>query len=445
MTPYEAELYWEFERQKRRAYIASLPSSSFEITKFEEDESFYATFPEARHAAINLWVVEHYPFAPWAQSPVAIHQDSIGLTYDLSLASSSPSSHVPAPTVNFTTYTLGDALNLPSSSSSHVPKAKAPPKAPTPPQAYPVPAVHYDYSGDSIGYDPHNGPNSVLMADKTLFGNKEHSRVDHEAFSVVPGTPSYDNDDVVLRALHLLAPARRSSKKTRRLHVHSTPASRNQKNIYPSTSPTSSISTLDTPPSSPTFSQSLSSQPTIVPSSAPRVIYTGNWETDAMATEEYVHLASNTKNPTISIPASALPLLPIKPHLAAGPSLPRRHRQAPRQRPHPYSLPPRRSSSRECSTSGSLPNKRPKVNRDKNGKPIMACLFCRGRKIACGPPPKGSNDPTCNQCARRGLECEYPSINRRGMRKNPILRAHNNVSKAPSPRQLLSPTPELVQ
>jgi hypothetical protein len=28
-------------------------------------------------------------------------------------------------------------------------------------------------------------------------------------------------------------------------------------------------------------------------------------------------------------------------------------------------------------------------------KPPLACLFCRGRKIACGPPPPGSTDKTC--------------------------------------------------
>ncbi|TFK54565.1 hypothetical protein OE88DRAFT_1655298 [Heliocybe sulcata] len=28
-------------------------------------------------------------------------------------------------------------------------------------------------------------------------------------------------------------------------------------------------------------------------------------------------------------------------------------------------------------------------------KPVLACLFCRGRKIACGPPLPGSKDKTC--------------------------------------------------
>ncbi|KAF9478619.1 hypothetical protein BDN70DRAFT_808504, partial [Pholiota conissans] len=56
-------------------------------------------------------------------------------------------------------------------------------------------------------------------------------------------------------------------------------------------------------------------------------------------------------------------------------------------------------------------------------KPPLACLFCRGRKIACGPPLPGSDDKTCNQCQRRSLRCEYPSESRRGMRKK---KAANN-------------------
>ncbi|OBZ76799.1 hypothetical protein A0H81_02966 [Grifola frondosa] len=50
-------------------------------------------------------------------------------------------------------------------------------------------------------------------------------------------------------------------------------------------------------------------------------------------------------------------------------------------------------------------------------KPIMACLFCRERKIACGPPVPGGPDQRCNQCARRGLVCEYPKESRRGQHK----------------------------
>ncbi|KAF8652860.1 hypothetical protein AX16_004109 [Volvariella volvacea WC 439] len=50
-------------------------------------------------------------------------------------------------------------------------------------------------------------------------------------------------------------------------------------------------------------------------------------------------------------------------------------------------------------------------------KQTLACLFCRERKIACGRPAEGSLDPTCNQCARRSLRCEYPTESRRGQHK----------------------------
>ncbi|KAK7059104.1 hypothetical protein VNI00_001729 [Paramarasmius palmivorus] len=47
----------------------------------------------------------------------------------------------------------------------------------------------------------------------------------------------------------------------------------------------------------------------------------------------------------------------------------------------------------------------------------LACFFCRGRKIACGPQDPNSPDRTCGQCHRRSLKCEYPTESRRGMRK----------------------------
>ncbi|EIN14723.1 hypothetical protein PUNSTDRAFT_140947 [Punctularia strigosozonata HHB-11173 SS5] len=48
---------------------------------------------------------------------------------------------------------------------------------------------------------------------------------------------------------------------------------------------------------------------------------------------------------------------------------------------------------------------------------ILACLFCRDRKIACGQPPESSGDRTCDQCARRKLVCEYPTESKRGIHK----------------------------
>lgn len=63
-------------------------------------------------------------------------------------------------------------------------------------------------------------------------------------------------------------------------------------------------------------------------------------------------------------------------------------------------------------------------------KPPLACLFCRGRKIACGPPLPGSIRKTCNQCRKRSLQCHYPSESRRGMRKKKPLNSSNTTASA---------------
>ncbi|KAG9026249.1 hypothetical protein FRB95_009049 [Tulasnella sp. JGI-2019a] len=58
-------------------------------------------------------------------------------------------------------------------------------------------------------------------------------------------------------------------------------------------------------------------------------------------------------------------------------------------------------------------------------KPFLACKFCRGRKIQCGPGPKlppeiecklPPGPRTCNQCHKRGLVCRFPEASRRGLR-----------------------------
>ncbi|TBU37657.1 hypothetical protein BD309DRAFT_1004808 [Dichomitus squalens] len=50
-------------------------------------------------------------------------------------------------------------------------------------------------------------------------------------------------------------------------------------------------------------------------------------------------------------------------------------------------------------------------------KPVMACFFCRERKIMCRPPPPGGPQ-CCNQCTRRRLVCEYPKESFRGQHKH---------------------------
>jgi len=90
---------------------------------------------------------------------------------------------------------------------------------------------------------------------------------------------------------------------------------------------------------------------------------------------------------------------------------------------------PRQRSPSPRGASRISPPPHPKRSMDK--KPALACLFCRGRKIACGPPVPGSKDRTCNQCARRHLKCEYPLESRRGMRKRRSLVPRASGSPAP--------------
>ncbi|KAJ7136786.1 hypothetical protein C8R44DRAFT_362779 [Mycena epipterygia] len=55
-------------------------------------------------------------------------------------------------------------------------------------------------------------------------------------------------------------------------------------------------------------------------------------------------------------------------------------------------------------------------------KQALSCFFCRERKIACGRPEEGKDglggggngEGSCNQCARRKIPCNYPTVSHRG-------------------------------
>ena len=61
--------------------------------------------------------------------------------------------------------------------------------------------------------------------------------------------------------------------------------------------------------------------------------------------------------------------------------------------PQQYTPPSGTRSQRRHSRSPSP--SAPHTKRSMDKKPALACLFCRGRKIACGPPQPGSKDKTC--------------------------------------------------
>ena len=52
-------------------------------------------------------------------------------------------------------------------------------------------------------------------------------------------------------------------------------------------------------------------------------------------------------------------------------------------------------SPRAQQARGSMISQHHSKGRSLDKKPALACLFCRGRKIACGPPLPGSKDKTC--------------------------------------------------
>ncbi|KAJ7113378.1 hypothetical protein C8R44DRAFT_630868 [Mycena epipterygia] len=58
-------------------------------------------------------------------------------------------------------------------------------------------------------------------------------------------------------------------------------------------------------------------------------------------------------------------------------------------------------------------------------KQILACLFCRERKIGCTRPDADNPDQTCNQCVRRKRRCEYPTESRRGQHARRRTKKYN--------------------
>jgi hypothetical protein len=99
-------------------------------------------------------------------------------------------------------------------------------------------------------------------------------------------------------------------------------------------------------------------------------------------------------------------------------------------------------------------NTTPNNNANTAKKPRLACLFCRERKIACGPPPPSCADKTCrsvyisiiakthsltflSQCFRRKRKCEYPLESRRGMRKK-------KSSALSAPKLVIRTTPSAI-
>ncbi|KAG6863547.1 hypothetical protein C0991_005181, partial [Blastosporella zonata] len=359
-----------------RARIAFLPSNSFERNMLEEDENFYNTFPQSRQAAMYRWIALHFPHAPWAQ-PFLYHGTQISVDYDYPAPPFKPVSiHAAIPPMDFSTFTLGNALTF-----SPPPSAKS---------AKPLTSnLHYDgidtFKLENRARDQHRYtkgfPASVFSPPSPEL---ERTQLVYEIRHPKPASRPLSTAHTVHRSMPSLPPSSLPPPKLAH-HRLATPLATGRKTTTPAP-------------------RSKSPGPIVPPSCSFRLPqYTGNWEADAIAAHEYLHNADQghveiVNNATISIPAT-----PNRPVMNAPPT--RRHhlthgklgRPSSRSRPRPYLPSSRpRSNSGDKSTTPPPPRKRPTTQlRDKHGKPLMACFFCRGRKIACGPPPMGSDDHTC--------------------------------------------------
>ncbi|GLB37979.1 putative GAL4-like Zn(II)2Cys6 (or C6 zinc) binuclear cluster DNA-binding domain [Lyophyllum shimeji] len=343
----DAEFQWELNRSELRARLASLPSSSFARTMFEEDDLFYATFPDARRAAIDHWAAEN-----------PLHRSYVAPTPQVARTLESPTAALP---------------------HSHQALAPVNHAAPDIPHPYNLEA-HPSSLKLNCTYDAVDHRSNARLEDRETVVEGGRSRAKPDADCIGNGLttlkPSPPPSPEIIRiSPHLLVPSQR----------------------LPSPKP---------------VVDPASSSPFVPPQ------FTGDWEADAIAAEKVLIALRPSQEPRPVVPSMNPQGVSLARPQSPGPGLVHRKSAVARSRSHPY--PPR--TSRSPSGSRASPPRRRKpatVARNEDGKPIMACLFCRGRKIACGPPPPGSGSTTCNQCERRHLKCKYPTENRRGMRKKP--------------------------
>ncbi|KAG8214138.1 hypothetical protein J3R82DRAFT_10904 [Butyriboletus roseoflavus] len=97
---------------------------------------------------------------------------------------------------------------------------------------------------------------------------------------------------------------------------------------------------------------------------------------------------SPARAPRLTIPTHSYMLSEL-PSPAFSQSLPQQYPSSSVTRSH------RRHSRSPSPRSPLRMSPAPHTKRSLDKKPALACLFCRGRKIACGPPQPGSKDKTC--------------------------------------------------
>ncbi|KAF9049712.1 hypothetical protein BJ165DRAFT_1401584 [Panaeolus papilionaceus] len=267
-----------------------------------------------------------------------------------------------------------------------------------------------------IGYDP-----CTVYSDTITFS------YDHEAVNAQDTCP-YQAVDSAYWQSHYSTPS--STLQDNNEHVESTYIQQQQPQHHHQQQP------YQQPPTTSFFPQPVPQQPHVdspaeYPTS-PQSDY-DDYRSSSVPSPYHATTSSHTDiiQPKVESPEAApSPLSPQPSHYS--PTISQADSSKAPARAMTWSGPTRPSSPRSMRLSP-LPLKRPLEK-----KPPLACLFCRGRKIACGPPLPGSPDRTCNQCQRRSLQCEYPSESRRGMRKKKTLPTEtSDLGPAPNPNPIV--------
>ncbi|SJL05535.1 uncharacterized protein ARMOST_08903 [Armillaria ostoyae] len=374
-------------------FLSSMSASlsSFAQTQKEDDERFYATFPEARRAAFQN---------QWAMTPM--HEEHgyfhglIGFTYrsqaGIKYMSSDPcsSAQLWSPGVE-----LEVAADDPDQRPSHNTAARL--------------RLNYDYSLDpngeasappeSLASSPPEGPpqspdyGSCYSEQARSDCSPTQSSPDNRNFYVSPVTVFAHPD----RQMFLEAQGSPSGSH------HCQPKEEPIMDYLASPSPTPNPHLVVASPDDSDPAAELAHISYPLPHSSPQ------------ADSEHASLPSL---PSRSLPPNSQVIqIPSR-------KTPRRHTTSddhtsgPSRGPFYYKIPLRQP--RHSPTPPPFTRRPPAQSIARNNgdrKPPLACFFCRGRKIACGAPEPDNPDRTCNQCHRRSLKCEYPKESRRGMRK----------------------------
>ncbi|KAF8644822.1 hypothetical protein AX16_008279 [Volvariella volvacea WC 439] len=388
-------------------YGAPEKLSAFQRTMIEEDKRFYATFPQARQAlqthggALNPWGFVSSPF-----------HYATGFYFNVSDASDD---------------------SLPSASSSSTIAIPSPPLA--------SPLVHYSNSEGE--------PMVQESPSYNLVPSDPYVRYDYyqEASSPITHMPISPANDVPSSSTSTLAGAilenprwtespipietpQHLSHLVEQYHHHHDTFSDSTHQVHsflPDGQAQSqpSVDFLSTPasPQSPYQHQASSSETqfTEEPSSSwPSQVQDPSQGVLAPAPRYYtsdaqiLHEASSTPTASTSTASAGSPQ--ISTHASTSSGVHRHPRRQSRMvSPHSHSPMSKRMSLRrtpsprtrsigaipdagiaaDCGAGAAQPPSPQSGKRQQDKKPPLACLFCRGRKIACGPPVPGSKEKTC--------------------------------------------------